>query len=257
MTVFAGITGLLAVVVGWGVTLRLVRLARRTGGVPERLLALAFGGLFCVAYPMAGASRAPGLAMTSEGALLFATGTAGMVVGVSALGRFPFVVFRPGRRWAAGLAFAIGAIGSIAGLGCAVVVATAETRPEMVTRIQPWALALTAAVCLAYLWNALESLRYYRNMKRRMALGLANAETTHRFLLWSLASGLSVFAVLTIIVIRASGTPIVSATPMAVIACTTFFTTACWALAFFMPDAYRRRFLEAQPDGPDAPHPER
>ncbi len=249
MMIFAGITGVIAVVAGWLVTFRLFALARRSRAVPERLLAVAFGGLFCVGYPMAGASRAPALALTAEGSLLFMLGAIGMVVGVSALGRFPYVVFRPGVTWARMLAVAIALSGGVGGLGCAVAVTFARTREEMVANIQVWALALVGAVCGAYLWNAVESIRYYRNMKRRVPLGLATVENTHRFLLWALASGTSVVAVAAIGVIRASGTAILNPTPMAIISCTTFVTSTCWCLAFFMPDAYRRVVLAEEPAG--------
>ena len=45
---------------------------------------------------------------------------------------------------------------------------------------------LTMAV-LAYLWSAVESLRYWRLMLRRASLGLADPVATNRFLLWGLA----------------------------------------------------------------------
>ena len=101
-------------------------------------------------------------------------------------------------------------------------------------------------------WNGLESLSYYRKMKKRAALGLSNLETTHRFLLWSLASGASVASVVAITAIRATGRPIMAPLGASIIACTTFVTTTCWCLAFFMPDAYRSRVL-AEPPSLDEP----
>jgi hypothetical protein len=243
MAVFAGITGLLSVIVGWLVTARLFSLARRTQAVPERLLAIGFGGLFCVGYPLAGASRAPALAMTNEGALLFAIGALGMIVGATALGRFPYVVFRPEKLWAGWLSAIIAVIGTVGGLGCASAVAMARTQEAMIANIQTWALLLMLSTILSYGWNGIESVRYYRIMLRRSAIGLSNAETTHRFLLWSIASFASVASILAISAIRASGVPIMSPVPIAIIACTSGITTTCWALAFFMPDAYRRLVL--------------
>jgi hypothetical protein len=243
MTVFAAITGLVSVLVGWLVTARLSSLARRTRQEPERLLALTFGGLFCVGYPLSGASRAPGLTGTHEGALLFALGALDMVVGIVALGRFPQVVFRPTAAWARALSIAITLLGTIGGVGCAVAVAGADTRAEMVARIEWPAIALCASVGAAFGWNALESFRYWQIMKRRMTLELARPDTTHRFLLWGVASATSTFLALSILAIRASGTPILSPTPMAVMACSVLVTSFCWWLAFFMPAAYRRRVL--------------
>jgi len=248
MALFAGIAGLLSVIVGWLVTARLFALARKTRAVPEQLLAVAFGGLFCVGYPMAGASRAPGLEMTNEGALLFAIGAIGMIVGASALGRFPYVVFRPGNRWAALLSFVLAALGVVGGIGCAVSVMAATTREAMIANIQSWALALMISILAIYAWNAFESFRYYRIMKRREKLGLANAETTHRFLLWAIASACSVLSIGSIAAIRATGVPILSSLPMSILSSTTLVTTTCWWLAFFMPDAYRRRVLGVDPE---------
>ena len=244
MVLFAGIAGLISLLVGGLVTARLFSLARRTRRIPEQLLAIAFGGLFCVGYPLAGASRAPGLNATNEGALLFAIGTIGMIVGTVALGSFPRVVFRPGKRWASLLSTAIALTGSVGGVGSAVSVARAETSLEMIELIQPWAVTLMATLCVCFIWNGVESILYYRSMKRRVALGLAQPETTHRFLLWAIASVCSVAAVGTITVMRASGMPIVSALPMAIIACCALTSASCWWLAFFMPDAYRRRVFD-------------
>ena len=247
MALFAGISTLLSILVGWGVTARLFALARRSRAVPERLLAIAFGGLFCVGFPLAGTSRAPAMIMTNEGSLLYAMGSIGMVVGISALARFPYFVFRAGKRWASLLSVAIGVTGACGGIGAAWVVAFAPTREAMAAGIQPWALALVTAVLASCLWNGLESIAYYEKMKKRAALGLSTPETTHRFLLWGLASMLSVVGAAAMITIRAAGLPIMAPLGGSIIVCTTFATAVCWWLAFFMPDAYRRRFLGIDP----------
>jgi len=243
MSVFAGISGLLSLLAGWLVTARLFALARRSRQEPERLLALTFGGLFCVGYPMAGASRAPGLFGTNEGALLFAFGALGMVVGIAALGRFPRVVFRPTATWAHGLSLAITLLGICGGIGCVVAVTGADTREAMVARIQVPAIALVSSILTSFAWNAVESFRYWRIMKRRQSIGLAQADTTHRFLLWGLSSTTAVAMTAALLAIRASGTPIMSPLPMAIISCGNLVTATCWSLAFFMPRAYRRRVL--------------
>lgn len=248
MALLAAVSGLISVLVGWLVTMRLFALARRTRQEPEWLLALAFGGLFCVGYPLAGASRAPGLTGTNEGSLLFAMGALGMVAGIVALGRFPYVVFRRDARWAFALSSVITALGVAGGVGCIVAVAGADTKEAMIARIQQPAIALVASVLITFAWNAGESFRYWRIMKRRVPLGLATPETTHRFLLWGLSSITSVGEAAAIMTIRASGMPIMSPLPMTIIAFAALLSSACWWLAFFMPDAYRRRVLGANPD---------
>ncbi len=251
MAIFAGISGLLSVLVGWSVTVRLFALARRSRALPERLLAIAFGGLFCVGYPLAGASRVPAMIMTNEGALLFAMGAIGMVVGIAALARCPYVVFRADQRWASTLSVVIALTGAAGGTGMALVGAFAKTQEAMIASLQPWTIALTASVGASFLWNGIESIRSYGQMTKRAALGLANAETTHRFLLWALASAATVALVAVILAIRAAGLPIIAPLGTTLISCTTLVTTACWWLAFFMPDTYRRRVLGLEPGGGD------
>ena len=252
MATFVSVTGIISVCIGWLVTARLFALSRRSGGTPERLLATAFGGLFCVGYPLAGFSRAPGLTGTHEGALIFTIGAIGMVVGIAALNRFPQLVFRPDRRWAAVVSTLATLGGSVAGLGCVVSVASADSRAEMITSIQPWALGLMGSIGIPFLWNAIESSLYYRSMKKRLALGLAQPETTHRFLLWALASWCSVAQVAAVFVIRASGLPILAPLPMGIIAFSSLFASICWWLAFCMPETYRSRVL-----GQEDPRPAR
>jgi hypothetical protein len=88
----------------------------------------------------------------------------------------------------------------------------------MLSQSQPWAMLLIATICLSFLWNATESFLYYRNMKRRLTLDLADPETTHRFLLWGLASGCSVLSLSSILFIRGTGQVILAAFPMTIIA---------------------------------------
>jgi hypothetical protein len=250
MALFAGIAGLISILVCWLVTARLASLARRSRAAPERLLAIALGSLYGVGYPLAAISRAPGLNLTHEGSLLFAIGAIGMVVGIAALGRFPQVVFRPGERWAWLLNAGITLGGIAGGAGCAVSVARAESAQEMIALIQPWAVILMSAVTVSFIWNGAESAHYYRNMKRRLALGLAQAETTHRFLLWAIASWSTAGSIAALTAMRAAGIATVSALPMAVIAISTFVASGCWWLAFFMPNFYRRRVLGVSTEAP-------
>ena len=119
----------------------------------------------------------------------------------------------------------------------------------MTETIQPWAIMLMGTVCLCFIWNGLESTRYDLNMKRRLAPGLAQPETAHRFLLWGVASSCPVGAVALIAVMRASGVPTVSTVPMPIIACSAHVTSSCRWTAFSMPDAYGARILGTAPVG--------
>ncbi len=96
---------------------------------------------------------------------------------------------------------------------------------------------------LAYAWAAFESLRYWRLLVRRQALGIADPLVTERFLLWGVGSacawGLFLLNLLTILTTgtTATGTAVAS-----------FVQSICGlaaaialALAFFPPRVYRRR----------------
>jgi hypothetical protein len=253
MTLFAAAAGLLSLVIAWLATLRLFSLARRNRSAPERLLAIGFCGLFCVGYPLAAASRAPGMTGTIEGSLFFACGAIGMVTGTIALGRFPLVVFRPGSRWATALSLAIALAGTTAGVGCSVTVARSATAAEMIDGIHGWALLLMSTLAACFLWHAIESSLYFGRMKKRLALGLALPDTTYRFLLWALASWCSFAMVTTIAVQRGSGVAILSTLPMLIIALGSLFTTLCWWLAFFMPRALEIRLFGASAEAHEEP----
>jgi hypothetical protein len=133
-----------------------------------------------------------------------------------------------------------------------VAVASSDSRAEVVSSIGPWALGLFASIGLPFLWNAVESTLYHHRMRRRLALGLADASTTHRFALWAIASWAASGLVVGLAGLRSVGVPILSSFPMLTIALTALLCSACWWLAFFMPDAYRRRLLDSAGAGPGA-----
>ncbi len=246
MELFAGIAATIVTVVGWLVTLRLFRLARHTRGVPEWLLAIALAGLVGVGFPLTAISRAPGLVATIEGSLLFAIGAIGIAVGIGALARFPYLVFRPSRRWGGFASGAILVAGVVGSAGSTFSVLAARSQSQMVIEIGPWAVLLATAIGAAFLWNAIESTLYYRNMKRRLVLGLANPETTHRFLLWSIASAASCVVAGTTIAIRVIGLAILSTLPITILSCGMLVTSVAWWLAFFMPKRYREFVIGPQ-----------
>jgi len=245
MLQFTALAGAASLLIGWLVTYRLFQLARKTGAAPERLLAIAFGGLFCIGYPLAAASRAPGLGETHEGSLIFAIAMLGIVTGVAALSRFPYVVFRSDASWARSLSLSIACLGILSGSGSVVAITTSATRPETIAAMQPWAIALLISIGIPMLWNAIESTLYYRGMKKRLAIGLADAATTHRFALWAIAAWSACAQISVILVIRGSGLPILAPLPMSVIAISSLVGSLCWWLAFFMPNAYRARLERA------------
>lgn len=253
MIFVSGIAGAISLVVGWVITLRLFSLARRTGRAPEKTLAIAFAGIYCGGYPMAAASRAPGMVGTVEGSLLFTIGMLGIGVGIAALSRFPQLVFRPGRPWAVSVRNLVAAGGLVSATACAVTIARAHSREEMIATIQPWSIVLVVSIAIPFLWNALESTLYYRRMRMRLALELTDPITTHRFLAWAIAGWVVVAQLLTLIILRASGVALLTPLPMTIIAGSSLAATICCWLTFFMPEIYKKKVLgldvnEASPD---------
>jgi len=172
---------------------RLVLLARRTRQLPELLL----GGALLLGGTLGGPLEAASVAIRSEsghaiaGPLLLA----GKIAGFGALAcQAVFIrrVFRPREAWAGALVAVIllCPIGALYGYATHGAFAAAEI---------PWAwfwIDLGARVT-ASVWLAVEGGIYYRMMKRRLHLGLAEPLVTNRFLLWTMAAGCSIVMLLT------------------------------------------------------------
>ncbi len=241
MFVFAAIAGGISFVAVCFLTAKLFALARQTGAAPAGLLATACAGILCVGYPLAALSGAPGLLGTTEGSLIFAISVIGIVTGQCAISRIPLIVFRPGKAWAKALSRAAIVFAAVAGIGSVVVVTSATNHVEMAESVRPWALALFGAIGIPMLWNAIESSLYYRLMRGRLVIGLADATETHRILLWAVASWALSIQIVALLAIRASGLPILAPLPMALIAISALVGTTFWGLGFLMPDFYRAR----------------
>jgi len=177
MALLAALALLIQTGVGWVVSIRLLRLARRTRELPELalgasvLLAIGFG------YPLLVASAATAsVALRMSGALLVDAGFLFAAV-------FTWRVFRPGARWAAAL---------VAGLGLCFVAQLALVVPR--TRRAGLAQMLLAAVL--YGWTALEASHHARMQQRRSALGLGDPVVENRLWLWTTMGGVSSFAAL-------------------------------------------------------------
>jgi len=246
MTLVATILGGLAFLASGLLATRLYAKSRREGGAPERLVALAITALFCFAYPLAAVSRAPGLDGTHEGSLIFTIAMIALVIGISALYRFPQIVFRPSRPWAIALRHVASTLGAVAGAGCAVVVTLAQRPAEMIVSTRPWAIALMVSILLPFAWNAVESTLHFRQMRRRLRLQLSDPIDTHRFLLWAISSWSSVLHFGIVIALRVADLPIRSPLPMAIIASSALFCLLCTWLAFMMPRVYRIHVVGAR-----------
>jgi len=195
-----GVLGLLGfasfVLVSLAVGARLLLLARRTRELPEAVIgaALFFGG--GVGYTLVvlglrvlgpGSEAAPaallvGNAFVHGGSLALAVGT--------------WRIFRPAERWPLALG---AAIASLLAFSYALRIAHAREIPP------PPAVFWTSTIAggAVYLWAAAESLATWSNLRRRLALGLADAAVVRRVGLWGVGCASAVGMHVTSMVARA------------------------------------------------------
>lgn len=158
--------------------IRLLGQAHRTREAPEFWCGLYFlGASFGLPLRVLGTSlslEAPELAaqINTVGHLTLASGTIAMAL-------FTLRVFRPSEAFAK--IFAALTIASIVATTAFLLIGGYVGREDSVAMI-----ATNTARIIPTGWAFFESLRYWRSMRRRQALGLADPVVTNRFLLWSL-----------------------------------------------------------------------
>ena len=220
------------------VAIRLLFLARRNRGLPELLLGLSFllGGTIGAMVEVAGIAASQQLQPAQVGTL-FMIGKLFGIAGLTCSVVFIGWVFRRHERWAVVPAAALIALALVAFGG----LATAGTFSSGVNAA-PWFWLEFATRLGSPCWLGLEAGRYYLRMKRRTRLGLADPVVTDRFLLWTFAAACSFLMLTTSIAPIVLGrTHPVAIAALAVFSVTGAATAACYWLAFFPPEAYRRR----------------
>jgi len=171
-------------VVSLVVGLRLVMLWHRTRQLPELLIGLSVLGIGPIGF---GALMAGSVVIgqgVSPGALgvraIFALGTATVAGGVLSKCVFNWRVYRPASR-----AALLATLGVGVGL-LALYVHAGVARGFLPVRIVDGPTLLQSSLQVgALMWGSIEAFRYWRLMRRRRALGLADPVVTNRFLLWS------------------------------------------------------------------------
>lgn len=187
LATLAGGTTLLFMVAGFCVGLRLIWMGRRTRGLPEITLGVGLFLIVGVGLPMqitalAMAARAGGPttwadALTSASVIAMNAGWAGVWI-------FTWRVFRPDSKLArAGVHLAFAALFA---LSAAAVHAGFEGMVGRSAASQGRTLATVLLAEVLYVWTMIEAFGYWRRMKKRVALGLADPVVANRFLLWGL-----------------------------------------------------------------------
>lgn len=215
--------------------LRLLVLAARHRQMPELLLGLSFllGGSLGAAVE-AGSMAAAGR-IDHAGALL-GIGKLFGLTGILANCAFTWWVFR--RHDPRGLV-AMGGVMLLVTAGFLGHLASGAFEGGAI-RSEWFLLELTGRLA-SPAWLGLEAFWYWRALRRRAALGLAEPVLVNRMLLWTVASATGVLCLLTSVPPRFLGPahPIL-AFDMLVFAVTGIATATAYGLAFFPPEAYRR-----------------
>jgi hypothetical protein len=231
-------TVLLSAVVGTGVGLRLLAVARRTREWPEWAVGIA---LLCYAT-VAQALRVVTLTLPDDASFALQVGLvavrmaafAGTLAGLSI---FNWRVYGPESAWRRGLATGLAGLGAVSAVfivaGFASFLRGGPPAPAF------WRVALSAAFLAAFAWTSIESLRYYGLMRRRLALGLADPVIVNRFLVWGAGAGLS--TALTVVPVLSSMAGRVD-DPLAGMATAAagVLNALVWSLTFTPPRAYVR-----------------
>ena len=232
----AGGATLAFVLVSLVVGARLVRLARRSGAVPELALGVAFLGVGAIGYPLGLVSTLPGMP-EFVARPLFALSQLATGVGSAAVFVFTRSVFRPDAGWARAL---VRVAAVVLGVQAAFGVARALQGDPAQFAVPDLGFSLRQAVtAFSYAWTALEALRYRALLVRRLALGLAEIEVVNRFLLWAIAGAGAFTGSFTMSVVSLAGAlPWEDPLALAAVGLGGLVAALCTALAFTPPRAY-------------------
>lgn len=227
------------ILVGGLVGAKLLLLARRTRQLPELAVGLGVFLVAFVSYPLSLVSLSPELPPLAA-KLLFATGALASAVGSASIYVFTWKVFRPDDGWARVLTLT--AIAAIFVFGAVSVLRVAGAQaPAEVFRDRLF-VARNLVTGFSYLWTAVESLRYYALLRRRMALGLADPVVCNRFLLWGV-SGVSAtlgIAVSTAVVLLGKSGAGMHPVSMLAVGIAGFTSSVSLYLAFLPPATWLR-----------------
>jgi hypothetical protein len=238
MAAFVFACNLLYIVVGTGVSIRLLRLSGRTGGVPERVIGIGLLSFSAVCQPLlmvvSGAFGRPSLPVFHA---MIAVVMAASAVTVVSLYVFAWRVFRTNSRWAPLLVGAGAGVAAVAGVGSWLQPPSWAGEPSLL-----WSALGSFNYVVAFAWTGGESLAYHVRMRRRAAIGLGEPELQNRFGVWGaamLASGVlsGTVAVCTLAGLRIGMDPL----PSLCVAASGLISSAGWWLSFAPPAGYLNR----------------
>lgn len=185
---FSGLVTMLNLILCLVVGLRLLRVGTQPDRRPELALAIYFLGnpflsTICQGLVYGGMVDTRLALPPDVSQFVLGLGILGMAVGGAAICAFIAMSFWSGSSWARAVAIA----GSVLALGGFAFEAVQE---GFTVRLVPGSGHWTAWAgrTLPMVWLTAESLRYWRMLRRRERLGLADAVVVNRFLLWGIFS---------------------------------------------------------------------
>jgi hypothetical protein len=169
------------------VGVRMLLLARTTGGRPELLLSAGSLAVVAVGFPTSIASGFGKLAGEVHVGFWVASELATQI-GIVLLYLFTQQVFRPAVPWARGLVIGVAVYLPLCLAGAGLELAAAAPEVSSVGATRRWLLLCFAGYGGCFLWSGVESLLQHRMAVRRHALGLADRIVASRFLLFAFYS---------------------------------------------------------------------
>ena len=224
------------------VGVRLLSLAQRTRQAPELAMGIAFLVSGAIGFPLltaasvvvqAGGSAALAHALMALGAFSTFAGYVGLGIGCCR-------IYRPHARWP----LAPIGLGTAVVLAAGATIAASSAPAGAGTRDLAFWSGVSVGV-LTFGWNALESFLLHGQLRRRMALGLADPEVVNRVWMWGIGSAAACAMALHGLVLRAAIGPVVTDGQRVVSSLLGLVAAVAIWLAFFPPAAYRRRFAAA------------
>jgi hypothetical protein len=231
------------------VGVRLLLRAQRSHGVPELLAGLSYVGAPALGYPMV--IVASTMANRALAIPIYVVGETLLVSGCCCFLFFTMKVFRPGAGWAMWTAAVGAAVLAWAGFEITRAFLSSTDPLEIAAHARAGLTAMVTVLALSYVWTALEGLRYYRMMRKRMALGLADPVVTNRFFLWT-CSGLTSVAWISFTAVMLAAGANLATNPLNVsVTCAGGIANTVFLLLIFMPPAAYTRWITRSARAPE------
>lgn len=240
LDLFVLVATLTYVVIGWIVGVRMLRLARRTGGFPERALGFAeclLAGAVPPLFTVVQVASEPALLVRAAdflGQLAYTIGSALLIV-------FTWRVFRPNEARVRALVHGALVVLGIGG-GIGMTRSFTASDPGELRHVQTFAFLVMEWVSLVgFLWTSGEALVHHGRLRRQSALGLTDPVVANRMLLWGVVGLGGVVAAGSPLLASAVGLESATHVPTRIAgAIATITSSAAIQLAFLPPAAYLR-----------------